>query len=153
MILIMMMAGTSCIHSKKVKNMNNHAFRLRPGADLKQAIQYYVNHHGIKAGWIVTAVGSLTKYNIRFANQAEGSTESGHFEILGMSGTVSENGSHIHITVADSTGKTIGGHLLDGNIIYTTAEVIIQEDTSLVFKREFDGTTEWKELMIERAGS
>ncbi|HCY90456.1 MAG TPA: DUF296 domain-containing protein, partial [Chitinophagaceae bacterium] len=79
--------------------------------------------------------------------------DSGHFEILGMSGTVSENGSHIHITVADSTGKTIGGHLLDGNIIYTTAEVIIQEDTSLIFKREFDGTTEWKELMIERAGS
>lgn len=133
--------------------MNNHAFRLRPGTDLKQAIQFYVNHQGIKAGWIVTAVGSLTRYHIRFANQAEGSSDSGHFEILGMSGTVSENGSHIHITVADSSGRVIGGHLLDGNIIYTTAEVIIQEDTSLIFRREFDGTTEWKELMIERAGS
>ncbi|HCY90455.1 MAG TPA: hypothetical protein DHV17_09380, partial [Chitinophagaceae bacterium] len=80
MILFILISVSSCIHSKKVYHMNNHAFRLRPGADLKQSIQFYVNHHGIKAGWMVTAVGSLTRYNIRFANQAEGISDSGHFE-------------------------------------------------------------------------
>ena len=65
-------------------------------------------------------------------------------------GTVSVNGSHIHISVSDSTGKTIGGHLLDDNIVYTTAEIIIQSIDGLVFTREKDEITLWKELRIER---
>jgi hypothetical protein len=34
----------------------------------------------IKAGWISTCVGSLTQYNLRFANQPEGSSDIGHYE-------------------------------------------------------------------------
>jgi predicted DNA-binding protein with PD1-like motif len=66
-----------------------------------------------------------------------------------MTGTVSINGSHIHISVSDSTGKTIGGHLVAGNIIYTTAEVIIGESPDHVFTRANDGTTPWMELQVK----
>ncbi|HVG42422.1 MAG TPA: PPC domain-containing DNA-binding protein [Chitinophagaceae bacterium] len=126
-----------------------HAFRLKPGEDLKKSIQSYVEKHQIKAGWIATGVGSLTNYNIRFANQPNGIKDSGHFEITALTGTVSINGSHLHITISDSTGKTIGGHLLDENMIYTTAEIIIQEAKELNFSREIDGTTPWPELQIK----
>jgi predicted DNA-binding protein with PD1-like motif len=53
------------------------------------------------------------------------------------------------MSIADSTGKTIGGHLLDGCTIYTTAEVIIGESKTLVFTREKDGTTPWEELQVK----
>lgn len=133
--------------------MNNckvHAFRLKPGQDLKKEIQQLVNDQQIKAGWISTCVGSLTNYNIRYANQPEGSNGSGHFEIVSLTGTVSVNGSHIHISVSDSTGKTIGGHLLDSNIVYTTAEIVILSSDELNFKREKDGSTPWEELQVEK---
>jgi hypothetical protein len=133
--------------------MNNckvHAFRLKPGHDLKKEIQQLVNDQQIKAGWISTCVGSLTNYNIRYANQPEGTHGSGHFEIVSLTGTVSVNGSHIHISVSDSTGKTIGGHLLDSNIVYTTAEIVILSSDELNFKREKDGSTPWEELQVEK---
>ncbi len=127
-----------------------HAIRLKPGEDLRNAIQKYVNDNRINAGWISTCAGSLTNYNIRFANKQEGVKDSGHFEIVSLTGTLSVNGSHIHISISDSTGKTIGGHLLEGCIIYTTAEIVIGESKNIVFKREKDGTTPWEELQIKK---
>lgn len=128
----------------------SHALRLLPGHDLRTEIESYVKSHKIAAGWIVTCAGSLTDYNIRFANAPEGSKGSGHFEIVSLSGTLSENGSHIHISVSDSTGKTIGGHLLEGCKIYTTAEMILTESSRYRFTREKDGSTPWEELQIRK---
>lgn len=133
-----------------MQNTYTHAFRLKPGQDLKTEIQKLVNEQQIKAGWISTAVGSLTNYHIRFANQPNGSSNSGHFEILSLAGTVSVNGSHLHISISDSSGQTIGGHLLEGCTVYTTAEIVILSSDEFVFKREKDGTTEWEELQIEQ---
>jgi len=126
-----------------------HAFRLKPGQDLKKEIEAYVHEKNIRAGWISTCVGSLTDYNIRFANQPEGKKGSGHFEIVSLTGTVSVNGSHIHISISDSSGTTIGGHLLDENLIYTTAEVVILESQKFEFTREKDGSTPYPELQVK----
>lgn len=130
--------------------MKVHALRLKPGEDLKKAITSYVNEHQVKAGWMVTCAGSLTDYSIRFANQPTASKGSGHFEIVSLTGTVSVNGSHLHISISDSTGKTIGGHLTDGCIIYTTAEIVINESSDLIFTREKDYTTPYEELQIKQ---
>ena len=127
-----------------------HAFRLKPGDDLKKSITRYVTTNNIRAGWIATCVGSLTTYAIRFANQPGATTGKGYFEIISLTGTLSSSGSHIHISIADTSGKTIGGHLADGCIIYTTAEIVIQQSSKYVFTREKDGTTEWEELQIKK---
>ena len=136
----------SCQHTMT----KTHAFRLKPGNDLRKEIESFVKTNNIGAGWISCGVGSLTNYNIRFANQPDGSKDSGHFEIVSLIGTVSVNGSHIHISVSDSTGKTIGGHLLDSNLVYTTAEIVIQESDDFVFTREKDGSTPWEELQVKK---
>lgn len=133
-----------------MNNCTAYAFRLKPGQDLKTGIQNLVSEKQIKAGWVSTCVGSLTDYNIRFANQPEGSSDSGYFEIVSLTGTVSVNGSHLHVSISDSTGKTIGGHLLEGCKIYTTAEIIILSSNDFIFKREKDGTTPWEELQVEK---
>ena len=129
-------------------NNKVYIFRLNPGEDLRKSIEAFVKEKNIIAGWINTCVGSLTDYTIRFANQREGGHGSGHFEIVSLTGTISVNGSHLHISISDSNGKTIGGHLLEGCKIYTTAEIVIGSTTSYEFTRKKDGTTEWEELQV-----
>ena len=99
---------------------------------------------------MITCVGSLTHFNIRFANQQNGSSDKGYFEILSLTGTLFVNDSRLHIRIADAEGKTIAGHLLEGGIIYTAAEIVIGESKEVILTREKDETTEWKELQVKR---
>lgn len=151
MKLSILLAVLLLVSSCKETNMNQTiAFRLKPGEDLKNGIERVVADNKIEAGWIITAVGSLTDYHIRFANQAAGAKNSGHFEIVSLTGTLGMEGNHIHISISDSTGKTIGGHLLEENKVYTTAEIVIGISGTYKFSREHDGTTPWKELQIHK---
>lgn len=99
---------------------------------------------------IVTCVGSLVQYNLRYANQKGGHSKTGHFEIVSLVGTLSRSAAHLHLSIADETGKTTGGHLLDGNIIYTTAEIGIAELPDLVFERVFDAASGYHELFVAK---
>ncbi|MGZ8561970.1 MAG: PPC domain-containing DNA-binding protein [Flavisolibacter sp.] len=127
-----------------------HVIRLKPGQDLKKELQSFAETNSMDAAWIISCAGSLTHYHIRFANQQNGTMAEGHYEIVSLTGTLSRNGSHIHISVSDSTGHTSGGHLLEGNIVYTTAEIVIGESNELVFNREKDGSTPYEELVISK---
>lgn len=151
----MHMTATSIWWKKTYKAMQTeglriHVFRLLPGQGLKEAIQAYVAEAAIEAGWVMTCVGSLTRLHLRLANQDTGTAQEGHFEIVSLVGTVSMHGCHLHLCASSPSGATTGGHLLDGNLAYTTAEVVIGEAPGLVFTRENDGTTDWAELQIRR---
>ena len=127
---------------------SSHALRLLPGADLKQSIIDYVGVQKIEAGWVLSCVGSVRTLALRFANQKETTLKSGFFEIVSLTGTVSVNGCHLHCSVSDETGNTTGGHLMEGSIIYTTAEIILGESKKHVFTREKDIATGFNELRI-----
>jgi uncharacterized protein len=151
---LLIFLSTTFLQCKNPKSMDTinvkiHALRLKPNQDLKQEIEAFVKKENIEAGWIMTCVGSLTQVNLRYANQPEGTKSNGHFEIVSLVGTVSVNGSHIHLSMSDSLGVTKGGHLLDENLIYTTAEIVIGESKTHVFTREKDGSTPWEELQIK----
>lgn len=150
LLICLLFFFSQCSNNMNKENPVIHPIRLKPGEDLFAGIENYVRDHDIKAGWIATCAGSLTQCRIRYANQPNGDTLVGHFEIVSLSGTVSTGGSHLHISVSDSTGRTIGGHLLEGNLVYTTAEIVIGESRSHQFLREQDGSTPWKELQIRR---
>ncbi len=72
------------------------------------------------------------------------------FEIVSLVGTLSQSGNHIHISISDKDGKTIGGHLEEGCIVYSTVELVIGELEDLVFSREFEKETGFKELKISK---
>jgi predicted DNA-binding protein with PD1-like motif len=148
LFFLVLIALMQCTPPHKPASMKTHVIRLTPGQDLKREIDSLVAREKIEAGWIVTCVGSLTKYNLRFANQPDGTNKEGYFEIVSLVGTVSVNGSHVHLSVSDSLGATTGGHLLKGCIVYTTAEIVIQQSPELIFKREVDGSTPWSELQV-----
>lgn len=130
--------------------MQTYSFRLRPGQDLKEQLEAFVRQERIGAGAILTCVGSLTDVSLRLANQEKPTIWKGHFEIVSLVGTLSANGSHIHLSVSDSTGRTLGGHLMAGCVIYTTAEVLVGVMPSLDFVRETDPAFGYKELVIRK---
>ncbi|MEO0686668.1 MAG: PPC domain-containing DNA-binding protein [Cyanobacteria bacterium J06649_11] len=99
--------------------------RLKPNADLRKSLKSFAVKQNIQAGFILTAIGSLEKATIRFANQDNTTVLTEKFEILSLNGTLATTGIHLHISIADSRGNVIGGHLSDGCIIYTTAEIAI----------------------------
>ncbi|QIX61032.1 DNA-binding protein [Hymenobacter sp. BT18] len=129
-------------------SLRTYALRLHPGDDLRLALQRFVEQHQLRAAAVLTCVGSLTTVSLRLANQTGASTRQGHFEIVSLVGTLAVSGSHLHLAVADSTGQMTGGHLLEGNKVYTTAELVIGELPELEFRRETDPVSTYQELSI-----
>lgn len=125
-----------------------HCFRLKKGMDLKKEIEDYAIQNRI-SGVVLCCVGSLNKFTIRLADGKTILEKEGEFEIVSMTGTLSEDGVHVHVSVSDHEGKTIGGHLKNGCIIYTTAEVCLLELETVKFTREFDEETGFEELVVQ----
>jgi len=128
--------------------MKVFAIRLKPNTDLRESLKIFINSNNIKAGFILTAVGSLKQAKIRFADQTTSKVFNDKFEIVSLVGTLSTSGIHLHIAISDRDGKTIGGHLNDGCIIYTTSEIVIGESENFTFIRTTDEQTGFKELEI-----
>ena len=135
-------------------SLQAHALRLHPGDDLREQLLAYAATHRLEAGAVLTCVGSLTDVVLRLANQEGATTYRGHFEIVSLVGTLSASGgAHLHLSVADSTGRTLGGHLLAGCRIYTTAEVVLVALPGLRFEREIDPTYGYQELVVKPAAA
>ena len=140
----MIIPGTPSLHS----HSKIYVIRLKPHEDLKQSLLRFAEENGIRAAVILTCVGSLEQYNLRFANRQDATLRQGHFEILSLAGTLSQSSAHLHLCIADHDGVTTGGHLLNNNLVFTTAEIALAELTDLAFEREFDPASGYAELEI-----
>jgi len=128
--------------------MQTFSFRFRPGQDLGDSIDAWVKEQKLEAGCVLCAVGSLTHATIRLADRQLPSEYEGPFEIVSLIGTLSLHGSHLHIAISDRNGITIGGHLLSGCTIYTTAEIVIAHFPQQVYRREFSNDSGFEELVV-----
>jgi hypothetical protein len=128
--------------------MQNYTFRLKPGQDLCDSIEAFVMEKQVNAGCILSGVGSLTHAALRLANREFISDYEGHFEVVSITGTVSIHGSHLHISISDEDGKTVGGHLGPGCKIYTTAEIVIAVFDDVIYRREFAEDSGYDELTV-----
>jgi predicted DNA-binding protein with PD1-like motif len=132
--------------------MRVHAVRLAPGTDLKAELQRLVDTHGLRAGCILSGVGSLSRARLRMPG---GGGEAETFrafdepmEIISLAGTLSPDGLHVHISLARRDGACVGGHLVPGCIIRTTAELVIGELLDVEFRRPIDPATGYGELSV-----
>jgi uncharacterized protein len=128
--------------------MQNYTFRLTPGQDLFDSVQAFVMEQHVQAGCILSGVGSLRYATLRLANRAYNSEYEGPFEIVSITGTLSVHGSHLHISISDGDGRTIGGHFQSGCKIYTTAEIVIAVFNDVVYTREFAADSGYEELTV-----
>lgn len=124
--------------------------RLRPGEDLRHSLTRIAKLRRLKAAVILSGVGSLSQGNLRFAGQPEGTKLMGPFEIVSITGTVSYDGLHVHLSIADADGTTFGGHLMPGCKIHTTCELALMELAGWRMRRMFDAETGYRELQAIR---
>ncbi len=149
-ILALLIFGLSIFacNSQPRSQMKTRVLRLTPGSDIRPALDQVVAQEQWQAGVVITAVGSLTRAAIRFANQDSATILEGHFEIVSLVGTIGPEGQHLHIAVADSTGRTFGGHLMEGCSVYTTAEIALADLEEWRFTKEIDSTYGYRELKV-----
>jgi predicted DNA-binding protein with PD1-like motif len=131
------------------------ALRLSPGADLKRELaSIVVGADGLRAAFVATCVGSLARARLRLPS-ALGEAAAvlaldEPMEIVSLTGTLSAEGLHLHIALARRDGQCVGGHLLDGCLVHTTAELVLGELTDLAFRRLSDPATGYNELGVGR---
>ena len=130
--------------------MREHVIRLHKGDDLKKSIIEFTQKENIKAGVILSGVGCCTHVHFRKAKATSEYYEENDFEIVSMTGTIADNGVHIHISFCDDDLRTIGGHLMDGCLIGSTCELVIGELEDYQFTRIFDDSTGYKELVATK---
>ncbi|MFN7229589.1 MAG: PPC domain-containing DNA-binding protein [Synechococcaceae cyanobacterium] len=122
--------------------------RLRPGEDLRRVLEAWMGEQQEQAGCLISAVGSLSLAQLRFAGATQATAIHGELEILSLSGTLSPDGAHLHIAISGSSGAVLGGHLCAGSLVRTTAELVIGLLPDWRFSRKLDPTTGYPELRI-----
>jgi predicted DNA-binding protein with PD1-like motif len=124
--------------------------RLEPGSDLKRELQALVRRERLTAAWVMSCVGSLSQITLRLADIH---TASGEFEIISAAGTLSANGVHAHLAVADPAGAMTGGHVMSGCVVAAegSVEIIVGADPGWRFERGRHPQTGYDELSIARA--
>ncbi|MDP4299340.1 PPC domain-containing DNA-binding protein [Leptothrix discophora] len=126
--------------------MPPHPLRLNPGDDLRLALEAWSRPY--RSAFVIAGIGSLHDARIRWAGAAEAETVEGPLEIISLSGSLSPDGAHLHIAVADAQGQVRGGHLAAGSRVRTTAEVLVADLPGWQFRREQDAGTGYPELVI-----
>jgi predicted DNA-binding protein with PD1-like motif len=131
----------------KVKSRELFMGKLSYGCDLLEEITLVCQKENIRLGRI-EALGAVQKAQIGFYDQQ---TREYRFlklaqplEITKLIGNISvKDGNpfvHAHVTLADETGKTFGGHLAPGTVVFA-CEFIIEAFDGPVFERGFDEET------------
>jgi len=120
--------------------------RLKHNADLVQSIAELARSKEVKAGSF-TAIGALRRARLGYYDQKnhkyrEMKIDSPH-EIASCVGNVSlsdgEPFIHAHVVLADETGNTKAGHLLEG--IVFAAEVHLRQLEGPKLERKYDEVT------------
>lgn len=120
------------------------------GVDLRAALQAALAERAAQAACVVTGIGSLRPARLRLAGAQDAFEIEGDSEILTLAGTLSPDGPHLHMSVADAQGRVVGGHVLPGCIVRTTAELLVAWLDGWAFAREHDAATGYAELVVAR---
>jgi predicted DNA-binding protein with PD1-like motif len=133
--------------------MRAHAFRLTPGTDLKAGLEQLTQAHALRAGCILSCVGSLSRARLRMPSPIGEAAPIRDFvepmEIVSLTGTLGPDGLHVHISLARPDGACVGGHVVQGCIVNTTAELVIGELPQAEFRRLPDPATGYNELSVQ----
>lgn len=124
--------------------------RLVPGTDLRDALERYARRPGRPPAMLLAGIGSLEDALIRPAGRNEALHIGGDLEIVALAGTLARAGIHVRIAIADAQGRVIGGHLLRGCRIRTTAELLMEPLRGVQLRRTKDPQTGYQELEAQR---
>lgn len=133
--------------------MQARPLRLFPGDDLRVALEDALCQFGLQAAFVIQGIGSLSVAQLRFAGNDAPTGLRDDLEILTLTGSISPDGAHLHMSVADPRGKVSGGHVAHGCVVRTTAEILLALLPEYRFSRERDSASGFMELVIRNEPS
>lgn len=122
--------------------------RLHRGEDLLVAIRQIAKQEQLRAAVVLSAVGCVSEVRLRDASGVTIRNINEECEIVSLNGTVSEVRTHLHIALSKEDLSTIGGHLVEGGIINTTCELVLQELSGWSYGIEQDDVTGYDEIVF-----
>lgn len=139
--------------------------RVKPGSDLLLSLKEMADENGLKAGVILSCVGALSKARLRNLKafprefpitdkeRAFLTFEGSPLEILALSGNITEAQGepsvHAHAILSTMSGEevsVVAGHLLEGTVVYSFAEVILAELSGVKMEKAMDPETKTNQL-------
>ncbi|WP_455716579.1 PPC domain-containing DNA-binding protein [Anaerosporobacter sp.] len=124
--------------------------RLHRGDDLLKEIKKIASEEKLEAAVVLSAVGCVTRAKVRDASGRTIKEINEGCEIVSLNGTISEIRTHLHIALSKEDLTTVGGHLVEGCIINTTCELVIQELTGWSYGIEQDSETGYDEIVFSK---
>ncbi len=133
------------------------AVRLHPGDDVLLSLEQLCREKNLKNGLILSAIGSLDGaafYNpVELPHKKAGYgysepvTLKGPIELTNASGMICHDTEgnvllHVHISLSDRYGNAHGGHLIEGNKVLLTVDMILGEVEGIDMGRGYDEALE-----------
>ena len=131
--------------------MSYQPLRIPAGSDLRRALEQAALVKDGGSAFVISGIGSLGVARLRLAAADAETLLEGPFEILSLSGTLTPDGAHLHMAIADADGRVLGGHVCYGNEVRTTAEVLLAALPGWALARELDPQTGYRELVVRRS--
>eukprot|EP00931_Biecheleriopsis_adriatica_P121198 TRINITY_DN96292_c0_g1_i1.p1 TRINITY_DN96292_c0_g1~~TRINITY_DN96292_c0_g1_i1.p1 ORF type:complete len:322 (-),score=53.29 TRINITY_DN96292_c0_g1_i1:292-1257(-) len=125
-----------------------HCLRLLPGEDIVKSLRSFAQRRQVTAAVVLTCVGSTGLTTLRPAGVKTPRVFTDKYEIVSLTGTLSNHGHHLHMSISDASCNVFGGHVLEGCLVRTTAEITLGIVQGLNFTRPLDPRTGYDELSI-----
>ncbi|MEB3244133.1 MAG: DUF296 domain-containing protein [Cyanobacteriota bacterium] len=103
-----------------------HAVPLRcpPGSDLRRTLEDFAAARAA-SGFVLGVVGDLSRASFQCPGRAEPTVLEGDLEIITLSGTLSPEGVHLHLSCSDGGCHVYGGHLEHGSLVRKGADLLV----------------------------
>ena len=129
--------------------MKTYAFRLHRGDDLRLALARFARENHLRGAVILSCAGCLSHWRLRDASGVNIQEKTEPVEIVSATGTLSQDRLHLHLSLSREDLSTIGGHLAEGCIVNTTAEIVLLELEDVAFGAAYDADTGYDEITIQ----
>jgi predicted DNA-binding protein with PD1-like motif/glutaredoxin len=97
---------------------------LDPGTDLRPSLEQLARQRGAQ-GFVLAVVGNLSQACFQCPGKASPTVLRGELEIITLSGTLSPQGVHLHLSFSDADCRVWGGHLEPGTLVLKGADLLV----------------------------
>jgi len=104
--------------------MDTLALHLDAGSDVRQSLEALARQEGGQ-GFVLSVVGNLSQAVFQCPGKPEPTRLIGELEIITLSGTLSPEGVHLHLSFSDGDCRVWGGHLEPGTLVLRGADLLV----------------------------
>lgn len=104
--------------------METLALHIDAGSDVRQSLEALARQEGGQ-GFVLSVVGNLSHAVFQCPGKPAPTRLRGELEIITLSGTLSPEGVHLHLSFSDGDCRVWGGHLEPGTLVLRGADLLV----------------------------